>query len=188
MRRQGAPRPGVTIRRAPGADPETLEARAAQRHSLPSKTGSAWCAHMERLFMDPTNAIKYGLATPEQVAGKTGREILQAIIDGELPQPPIAEIMSFWITEVGRLRRLRRRARPALAQPNGRRPWRLGIDAHRQRGGLRRVFATASRVRLRHGRDQGQFCAADHQGHGAYPPKRAWWREAARSSRPKPGC
>jgi uncharacterized protein (TIGR00369 family) len=56
---------------------------------------------MERLFMDSTNAIKYGLATPEQVAGKTGREILQAIIDGELPQPPIAETMSFWITEVG---------------------------------------------------------------------------------------
>jgi len=31
----------------------------------------------------------------------TGREILQAIIDGQLPQPPIAEVMSFWITAVG---------------------------------------------------------------------------------------
>ena len=26
------------------------------------------------------------MATPAQVAGKTGKEILQAIIDGELPQ------------------------------------------------------------------------------------------------------
>ena len=28
-------------------------------------------------------------------------EFLQAIIDGELPQPPIAETISFWITGVG---------------------------------------------------------------------------------------
>jgi len=51
--------------------------------------------------MDSMTDFKYGLATPAEVAGKTGREILQAIIDGELPQPPIAETMSFWITEVG---------------------------------------------------------------------------------------
>jgi uncharacterized protein (TIGR00369 family) len=56
---------------------------------------------MESPFMDPTTVVKYGLPTPEEVAGKTGREILQAIIDGGLPQPPIAETMSFWITEVG---------------------------------------------------------------------------------------
>ena len=45
--------------------------------------------------------IRYGLPTPEEVAGRTGREILQAIIDGVLPQPPIAETMSFWLTEIG---------------------------------------------------------------------------------------
>ena len=50
--------------------------------------------------MDATQ-ISYGVPLPAQVAGKTGKEILQAIIDGELPQPPIAQIMSFWITEVG---------------------------------------------------------------------------------------
>jgi hypothetical protein len=32
-----------------------------------------------------------------EVAGMTGREILQAIIDGKLPQAPISETMSFWI-------------------------------------------------------------------------------------------
>jgi uncharacterized protein (TIGR00369 family) len=45
--------------------------------------------------------FRYGLSTPEQVASRTGREILQAIIDGELPQPPISETLSFWIAEVG---------------------------------------------------------------------------------------
>lgn len=51
--------------------------------------------------MEPTTAYRYGLASPAELAGMTGRDILQAIIDGKLPQPPIAETMSFWITEVG---------------------------------------------------------------------------------------
>lgn len=46
-------------------------------------------------------SIRYGLATPAEVAGKTGREILQAIVDGAVPQPPICETMSFGIVEVG---------------------------------------------------------------------------------------
>jgi len=41
------------------------------------------------------------MPTRADLAGKSGREILQAIIDGELPQAPISETMSFWITEVG---------------------------------------------------------------------------------------
>jgi uncharacterized protein (TIGR00369 family) len=44
---------------------------------------------------------KYGVASSAEIADRTGRQILQAIIDGELPQPPIAQTMSFWITEVG---------------------------------------------------------------------------------------
>jgi uncharacterized protein (TIGR00369 family) len=51
--------------------------------------------------MDQMTDFRYGLAAPADIAGKTGREILQAIIDGELPQAPISETMSFWITEVG---------------------------------------------------------------------------------------
>jgi uncharacterized protein (TIGR00369 family) len=57
---------------------------------------------MERaISMDSRSDFKYGVATPAELAGKTGREILQAIIDGELPHPPIGEAMSFWITEIG---------------------------------------------------------------------------------------
>lgn len=44
---------------------------------------------------------RYGLARREDISGRTGKEILQSIIDGELPQAPISETMSFWITEVG---------------------------------------------------------------------------------------
>jgi uncharacterized protein (TIGR00369 family) len=53
------------------------------------------------IIVKPMTEIKYGLPTTAEVAGMTGLEILQAIIDGELPQPPIAETMSFWLTQVG---------------------------------------------------------------------------------------
>jgi uncharacterized protein (TIGR00369 family) len=43
----------------------------------------------------------YGLANPQEAAGMSGKEFLQAIIEGRLPQPPIAEPMTFRIVEVG---------------------------------------------------------------------------------------
>jgi uncharacterized protein (TIGR00369 family) len=43
----------------------------------------------------------YGLARPDEIAGKSGKEVLQAIIDGRLPQPPISKTLSFRIVEVG---------------------------------------------------------------------------------------
>src|ERR1051326_9394262 len=45
--------------------------------------------------------VRYGLATPAEAAGKTGRELLQAMIDGALPAPPICETLSFRLVEVG---------------------------------------------------------------------------------------
>ena len=47
------------------------------------------------------NDIAYGLATSAQIAGMTRKQILQAIIDGKLPAPPIAQTLSFWLAEVG---------------------------------------------------------------------------------------
>jgi uncharacterized protein (TIGR00369 family) len=38
---------------------------------------------------------------PEQIASMTGRETLQAVIDGRLPQPPIGKTFSFRLVEVG---------------------------------------------------------------------------------------
>jgi uncharacterized protein (TIGR00369 family) len=46
-------------------------------------------------------AYVYGLPPSSDVAGLTGKEILQAIIDGRLPQAPISEALTFWVTEVG---------------------------------------------------------------------------------------
>src|SRR5271154_7296239 len=43
----------------------------------------------------------YGVPTPAEIEGLSGREVLQSIIDGRLPQPPIAQTMTFWLTEVG---------------------------------------------------------------------------------------
>jgi uncharacterized protein (TIGR00369 family) len=45
--------------------------------------------------------MTYGVPGQADIADKTGREMLRAIIEGELPQPPIGETMSFWLTEVG---------------------------------------------------------------------------------------
>ena len=49
--------------------------------------------------IDPT--LTYATLPKEAIAEKSGREILQAIIDGELPQAPISEHISFWLVEVG---------------------------------------------------------------------------------------
>ncbi len=42
-----------------------------------------------------------GVSKPEQVAGKTGLEIMQALLRGELPYPPISETLGFFLIEVG---------------------------------------------------------------------------------------
>jgi uncharacterized protein (TIGR00369 family) len=48
-----------------------------------------------------TTAYRYGLPEGRDAAAMNGRELLQAIIDGRQPQPPIAATMTFWLTEVG---------------------------------------------------------------------------------------
>ncbi|KQP14717.1 PaaI family thioesterase [Pseudorhodoferax sp. Leaf267] len=42
-----------------------------------------------------------GLARPEQVMGKTGLEVMQAMLAGELPYPHIADTLDFALVEVG---------------------------------------------------------------------------------------
>jgi uncharacterized protein (TIGR00369 family) len=44
---------------------------------------------------------KFGVATREEVAGLTGRQHLQAMMDGLLPGAPIAKTLSFTIIEIG---------------------------------------------------------------------------------------
>jgi uncharacterized protein (TIGR00369 family) len=51
--------------------------------------------------MHGSSAYWYGVARPEQIAGLTGKEILQAIIAGRLPHPPISQTLTFWLVEIG---------------------------------------------------------------------------------------
>ncbi|ABD71812.1 Phenylacetic acid degradation-related protein [Rhodoferax ferrireducens T118] len=43
----------------------------------------------------------YGLADSQEAATLSGKALLQAIIEGRLPQAPISQTMSFWLVEVG---------------------------------------------------------------------------------------
>lgn len=51
--------------------------------------------------MNWSSEQKFGVATREEIAGLTGRQHLQAIMDGLLPAPPIAKTMAFKLVEVG---------------------------------------------------------------------------------------
>ena len=42
-----------------------------------------------------------GVATPAQVAGKTGLEMMQAMLNGKIPSPPIAHTLDFIVVEIG---------------------------------------------------------------------------------------
>ncbi len=51
--------------------------------------------------MNAVGAYVYGLTRPSDAAPLSGREVLQAIIDGRFPQAPISQTLTFWLTEVG---------------------------------------------------------------------------------------
>lgn len=51
--------------------------------------------------MTTTSERPYGVARPDEISGLNGRQILQAIIDGRLPAPPISKSLTFAIVEVG---------------------------------------------------------------------------------------
>lgn len=45
--------------------------------------------------------LRYGVAGAHEIAGLTGRQILQGIIDGRVPHPPICRSLTFWLAQVG---------------------------------------------------------------------------------------
>ena len=56
---------------------------------------------MEGSIVHGPSGYAYGVAGPQEIAQLTGKEILQAIIDGRLPQPPISKTLTFWLVEIG---------------------------------------------------------------------------------------
>ena len=59
----------------------------------------------------------YGVATREQVAGKSGLELFKAMIAGELPAPPISQTLDFILVEA-ELGRVVFQGRPGFAHYN----------------------------------------------------------------------
>lgn len=66
-----------------------------------SEVLASWQQQEEALYSGrPRGERQLGVARPEQVAGKSGLEIMQALLRGELPAPPISDTMDFSLIEV----------------------------------------------------------------------------------------
>ena len=64
---------------------------------------ASWKRQEEQLYGGrAASERRLGVATPEQVTGKTGLEIMQALLRGELPAPPITDTLDFTLIEVER--------------------------------------------------------------------------------------
>ncbi len=61
--------------------------------------------------------IVYGVASREQLAGKSGLEIFQAMLAGELPAPPISKTLDFILVEAEH-GRVAFQGRPGIAHYN----------------------------------------------------------------------
>lgn len=60
-----------------------------------------WLAQEREINARMQSGVGAGVAQREQVAGKTGLEMMQAMLRGELPYPPIAQTLDFMLIEVG---------------------------------------------------------------------------------------
>jgi len=67
----------------------------------PADTLAQWLVQ-EQAMMERMNAGPgAGVATPAQIAGKTGLEVMQSMLAGRLPYPTIAQTLDFSLIEVG---------------------------------------------------------------------------------------
>ena len=60
----------------------------------------AWLAQESEVNARLAQGAGCGVARPEQVAGRTGLDMMQAMLRGELPYPPIAKTLDFQLVEV----------------------------------------------------------------------------------------
>jgi acyl-coenzyme A thioesterase PaaI-like protein len=113
-----------------------------------------------------TAPSNYGVADPAEARLMSGREFLEAIMDGRLPAPPIAKTLSFTLVEIGDgFAVFEGDAGEHLLNPLGvvHGGWALTlIDS-----------ATGCAGQTILDRDQGQFFPRDHQGCGPGPGRRA---------------
>lgn len=68
---------------------------------MEDETLQAWLAREREVNEKLAAGAGCGVARPEQVAGMSGLQTLQAMLRGELPYPTIARTLSFQLLEVG---------------------------------------------------------------------------------------
>jgi uncharacterized protein (TIGR00369 family) len=61
----------------------------------------AWLAHEREVRARMDAGVGPGVARPEQVAGKTGLQVMQGLLAGELPHAHMAKTLDFMMIEVG---------------------------------------------------------------------------------------
>jgi len=61
----------------------------------------AWLAQEREVMARLEAGVGAGVAKPQHLAGKTGLEMMQAMLRGELPFPPIAPTLDFTLVAVG---------------------------------------------------------------------------------------
>lgn len=60
-----------------------------------------WLAEEKAVLEALARGPGAGVATPEQIAGKSGLAVMQAMLQGELPYAPIAPTLDFTLVSVG---------------------------------------------------------------------------------------
>jgi len=59
-----------------------------------------WLAQEQEVMARLDAGLGAGVASPQQLAGKSGLEIMRSMLRGELPYPPIAKTLDFALLEV----------------------------------------------------------------------------------------
>jgi uncharacterized protein (TIGR00369 family) len=59
-----------------------------------------WLAQEKEVMERLASGVGAGVATPQQLAGKSGLEMMRAMLRGEVPYPPIATTLDFSLLEV----------------------------------------------------------------------------------------
>lgn len=67
----------------------------------PQETLDAWIAREREVNEKLAAGAGVGVSRPDQVVGRSGLEMLQAMLRGELPAPPITRTLDFQLVEVG---------------------------------------------------------------------------------------
>lgn len=86
----------------------------------PSAALQAWLDEEQAIMARLDAGAGPGVARPEQVAGRSGLELMQAMLRGELPYPPIARTLDFMLMSVEEGRAIfQGRPGPAHLNPMG---------------------------------------------------------------------